>query len=160
MKFIKNTAGMLLAVAILATPVAAFSADEKQMDALMEPVKSVLDNYLAIQKELAKDSIKDVDAHANAIAKAVKSDSMKMLSPQVAKQAETLAAAKDLRTAREADKALSASLIKYLTEHKAGRGLYHEPYCPMVKAGWLQTETDIKNPYMGRDMLSCGELKN
>ena len=85
---------------------------------------------------------------------------MKMLSPQVAKQAETLAAAKDLKAAREADKTLSASLIKYLADNKAGKGVYHEAYCPMVKASWLQTEKAIKNPYMGRDMLSCGELKN
>lgn len=57
--------------------------------ALMEPVKSVLDHYLMIQTELAKDSIKGLDEHANALAKAVKGDEMKMLSPDVAKQAET-----------------------------------------------------------------------
>ena len=126
----------------------------------MEPVKSVLDHYLAIQKELAKDSIKGVDEHATAIAKAVKGDDMKMLSPEVATQAETLAKAKDLKAAREADKPLSASLIKYLAEKKAGKGVYHEAYCPMVKASWLQTDKAIKNPYMGKAMLSCGELKN
>src|SRR2546430_10420285 len=43
---------------------------------------------ISIQKELAKDSIKGVDQHADAIAKAVKSDDMKMLSPDVAAQAE------------------------------------------------------------------------
>src|SRR6266853_138524 len=80
--------------------------------ALMEPVKSVLDNYLKIQTELVKDSIKGLDEHANAIAKAVKGDEMKMLSPDVAKQADTLAKAKDLKTAREAFKPLSASLVK------------------------------------------------
>ena len=37
--------------------------------ALMEPVKSVLDHYLMIQTELAKDSIKGLDERANAIAK-------------------------------------------------------------------------------------------
>ena len=78
----------------------------------------------------------------------------------VAKQAEALAKAKDLKAAREADKPLSASLIKYLADNKAGKGTYHEAYCPMVKASWLQTGKDIKNPYMGKDMLSCGEFKN
>src|SRR6266576_2862294 len=70
--------------------------------ALMEPVKSVYDHYLAIQTELAKDSIKGVNEHASAIAKAVKGDDMKMLSPDVAKQAETLGQAKDLKAARAA----------------------------------------------------------
>jgi hypothetical protein len=30
----------------------------------------------------------------------------------------------------------------------------------MVKASWLQTEKEIKNPYMGKSMLDCGEFKN
>jgi len=30
----------------------------------------------------------------------------------------------------------------------------------MVKASWLQTGKDIKNPYMGKEMLTCGTLKN
>jgi len=160
MKFVKHAARMFLAVAILAAPVASFSAEEKKMDALMEPVKSVYDHYLAIQKELAKDSIKGVDEHASAIAKAVKGDDMKMLPADVATQAETLARAKDLKGAREADKPLSASLIKYLADNKAGKGMYHEAYCPMAKASWLQTDKAIKNPYMGKAMLTCGELKN
>lgn len=128
--------------------------------ALMEPVKSVLDHYLMIQTELAKDSVKGLGEHANAIAKGVKGDEMKMLSPDVAKQAETLAKAKDIKAAREAFKPLSASLVKYLADNKAGKGTYHEAYCPMVKASWLQTSKDITNPYMGKSMLTCGVLKN
>src|SRR5438874_1134959 len=159
MKQIKNITRLFVALAIAAAPLAAISAESKA-DPLMEPVKSVLDHYLKIQAELAKDSLKGVDEHANAIAKAVKGDDMKMLSPDVAKQAESLAQAKDLKAAREADKPLSASLIKYLTDNKAGKGIYHEAYCPMVKASWLQTDKAIKNPYMGKEMLTCGELRN
>jgi hypothetical protein len=128
--------------------------------ALMEPVKSVLDHYLTIQTNLVKDSIQGLEEHANAIAKAVKGDDMKMLSPDVAKQAETLAQTKDLKAAREAFKPLSASLIKYLADNKAGKGTYHKAYCPMVKASWLQTGKEIKNPYEGKEMPDCGELKN
>ena len=127
---------------------------------LLEPAKSVLDHYLVIQTELAKDSFKGLDEEANAIAKAVKGDDLKMLPPEVAKQAETLAQAKDLKTAREAFKPLSTSLVKYLADNKAGKGRYHEAYCSMVKASWLQTSKDITNPYMGKAMLTCGVLKN
>ena len=161
MKLLKNTAPLFLALAVAALPLTAISAEDKKADdALMEPVKSVLDHYLKIQGELAKDSIKGVDEHAAAIAKAVKGDDMKMLSPDVAKQADALAQAKDLKAARTAFKPLSASLVKYLADNKAGKGTYHEAYCPMVKASWLQTGKAIKNPYMGKQMLSCGELKN
>lgn len=157
MKLFSQIPRSLVAVALFALPLVNFAADEK---ALMEPAKSVLDHYLMIQTDLAKDSVKGLDAHANAIVKAVKGDEMKMLSPDVAKQAETLAKAKDLKAAREAFKPLSASLVKYLAENKAGKGAYHEGYCPMVKASWLQKEPDIKNPYMGKAMLTCGTLKN
>jgi hypothetical protein len=159
MKLIKNTFRLFVTFAVMAVPFAGFSADQKA-DPLMEPVKSVLDHYLKIQTELAKDSLKGVDEHAGAIAKAVKGDDMKMLSPDVGKEAETLAQAKDLKAARQAFKPLSASLVKYLSDNKAGKGTYHEAYCPMVKASWLQTEKSIKNPYMGKEMLTCGELKN
>ncbi len=161
MKMLKSTAHLFLTLVVAALPLAAISAEDKKADdALMEPVKSVLDHYLKIQGELAKDSIKGVDEHAAAIAKAVKGDAMKMLSPDVAKQADTLAQAKDLKAARAAFKPLSASLVKYLADNKSGVGTYHETYCPMVKASWLQTGKAIKNPYMGKQMLSCGELKN
>ncbi len=95
-----------------------------------------------------------------AIAKAVRSDDKKMLSTDVATQAETLAKATDLEAARAAFKPLSNSLIKYLADNKAGVGTYHEAYCPMAQASWLQTEKDIKNPYMGNAMSSCGQFRN
>ena len=161
MKLLRNTVRLLLSLAVTVAPLAALSVEYKKADdALMEPVKSVLGHYLNIQTDLARDSIKGVDEHATGIAKAVRGDAMKMLSPDVAKQADTLAQAKDLKAAREAFKPLSASLVKYLADHKAGVGTYHEAYCPMVKANWLQTGKAVKNPYMGEQMLSCGELKN
>jgi Cu(I)/Ag(I) efflux system membrane fusion protein len=161
MKLLQNTARLFVAAAVLASPLAGF-ADDKKMDesALMEPVKSVLGHYLKIQTELTKDSIKDVPENASAISKAVKGDDMKMLSPEVAAQADALAQAKDVKAAREAFKPLSMSLIKYLSDNKAGVGMYHEAYCPMAKASWLQTGRQIKNPYLGTEMPNCGELKN
>ncbi len=135
----------------------ATAADEP---ALMEPVKSVLTHYLTIQTNLSTDTFKGVDEQAKAIAAAVKGDTMKMLPPDVAKQADILAQAKDLKAAREAFKPLSASLIKYLADKKAGKGVYHEVYCPMANASWLQLGKDVRNPYYGKEMLDCGEVKN
>ena len=161
MKKFKTAIRSLFAAALVAAPLAGFAADKTANEpALMQPVKSVYDSYLKIQAELAKDSIKSVDENATAIAKAVKGDQMKMLPADVAKQADALAKAKDLKAAREAFKPLSASLTKYLADNKAGKGVYHEGYCPMVKASWLQTEKDVRNPYMGSAMLTCGTLKN
>lgn len=161
MKILNHTIHSLFAVALVAAPLAGFAADKTANEAaLMQPVKSVYDSYLKIQVELAKDSTKGITGNASAIAKAVNGDKMKMLPADVAKQAETLAKAKNLKAVREAFKPLSASLTKYLADNKTGKGVYHEGYCPMVKAGWLQTEKEVRNPYMGSAMLTCGKLKD
>ena len=168
MKKFRNLVRLLVAATVIAAPLLGRAEDAmdgmggKKMDgsALMEPVKSVYDYYLKIQTELVKDSLKGVSDNAAAIAKAVRGDDMKMLPSEVATQADTLAQAKDLKSAREAFKPLSTSLIKYLSDNKAGKGTYHEVYCPMAKASWLQSGTEIKNPYLGKEMPTCGVLKN
>jgi hypothetical protein len=160
MKLFRNVVPLLIAATVIAAPLAGMAEDKMDQSALMQPVKSVYDSYLKIQAELVNDSLKGVADNATAIAKAVRGDEMKMLPSDVATQADALAQAKDLKTAREAFKPLSTSLIKYLADNKAGKGMYHEAYCPMVKASWLQPGKDIKNPYMGKAMPGCGELKN
>ena len=126
--------------------------------ALMQPVKSVYDDYLKIQTALAGDSTTGVAENATAIAKAVQGDSMKMLPAAVAAEAEALAKAKDLKAARAAFKPLSDSLIKYLADHKASDA-YVLVYCPMADASWLQADKKVANPYLGKEMPTCGEIK-
>jgi len=123
-----------------------------------EPVKSVLDHYLKIQSALANDSIDGVASNASAIGSAVRGDSMKMLSPEMAAQADVLAKTKDLASARVVFKRLSKSLIQYLADHKI-TSAYVEVYCPMVKASWIQRDEKINNPYMNASMRSCGTIQ-
>src|ERR1700739_1310193 len=110
MKTIKIILSLITLTAFMTIPLARAAGD----DAMMEPVKSVYDNYLKIQQSLAQDSLEGVSDKAAAMAKAIEGDDMKMLSPEIATQAETLAEAKDLKAARNAFKPLSESLIKYL----------------------------------------------
>ena len=154
---IKSFTFVLAAAAGLLFNAAAVQAADDM--AMMEPVKSVYDQYLKIQAALAKDSMTGVPAPAKAIAAAVKGDKMKMLPDEVAAEAEALANAKDVSSAREAFKPLSKSLIKYLADHKVQSGSYNEVYCPMANANWLQTGKQVSNPYLGKSMPSCGEIK-
>src|SRR6476660_4727299 len=75
---------------------------------LSAPAKKAYDHYIAIQEELAKDSTKGVSEHATAIATTVKSGQAKGLSADTEKHAEAVASAKDIKTARQAFKPLSA----------------------------------------------------
>lgn len=146
----------LLALTALQMVPLALASDDA---AMMEPVKSVYNHYLKIQKSLAHDSLDGVSESANAIAKAITGDDTKMLSPSIAKQAEALAEAKDLKAARKEFKPLSQSLIKYLADHNVKSGSYTEVYCPMAEASWLQSAKQVSNPYLGREMPTCGEIR-
>jgi Cu(I)/Ag(I) efflux system membrane fusion protein len=38
---------------------------------------------------------------------------------------------------------------------------YHHMFCPMVKGGagdWLQSTSELLNPYYGSEMLRCGDV--
>ncbi|MEO1615608.1 MAG: efflux RND transporter periplasmic adaptor subunit [Planctomycetota bacterium] len=68
-----------------------------------------------------------------------------------------------LEDSRVAFRTVSHSLLKTLQfarGEKTENGVNHF-YCPMVPGGggdWLQPKADLKNPYWGSEMLTCGEL--
>lgn len=139
---------------------AAPGPDSGQRHVFMKPVQLVFDNYIKVQGALAQDSIEGIRSTAGAMAEIIRSDSAKRLSPKIAEQAETLGQAKNLESARTAFKGLSESLIVYLKEQKVPAGVYYVAYCPMAKASWLQTDKIIINPYMGKSMVHCGQIKS
>lgn len=125
---------------------------------LPQPVAAVFDNYIRIQTALAKDSLQGVAESARAIAKAVKDDTSKALSASVAQQADALAKGTDLPTTRTAFKPLSQSLIEYASRNPQVAGLYRQVHCSMADASWLQTNSVVNNPYLGKSMPHCGEF--
>jgi hypothetical protein len=124
-----------------------------------QPVQLVFDNYIQVQGALVKDSMAGVAKAGAAMAKAIKGDSKQALPAKAAEQAEALGKAKDLEAARAAFKSLSESLVEFVKGQKAAAGTYHVAYCPMAKASWVQTGTTVLNPYMGKSMPHCGQLK-
>jgi len=128
--------------------------------ALTPGVNSVYGHYLKIQAALVQDSTNGVGENAAAISKIVNGDDKKAFPPQVAREADALAKAGDVSAAREAFKPLSKSLIQYLAGHKVHSDFFTEVYCPMADASWLQTDTEVHNPYLGKSMPGCGEIKH
>ncbi len=66
-----------------------------------------------------------------------------------------LSKSKSLDEARAAFGKLSDQAIKLA----AGQRGYHVAHCPMKNKDWVQTSTTIANPYGGKEMVSCGEIK-
>jgi protein-disulfide isomerase len=119
------------------------------------PIQSVMTPYLQIHDALAKDSMDGVSAAASALSKAARND--KTFPSELSQEAQTLAQAKGLVTARSAFKPLSETLIKVLGDNKVSPDAYSEAYCPMEKAHWLQTGTTVSNPF-GTSMATCGSI--
>lgn len=103
-------------------------------------------SYILVQKALAADdSIATKNAFSE-LAQNSKGD-IKSLSEKALN-------AKELAGMRAQFKEISKMMAK--VENPEG---YGTAYCPMAKAWWVQKEGDIKNPYYGRKMLSCGSFK-
>ena len=114
--------------------------------------------YLQVQAALAADQFDNVAAPAKSIevaAAALGKDGEKL-----AASAKSLSAAKDIASARTAFGDLSTELVAYAEKTKSGLGPdVKQAYCPMANKPWLQKDKDIKNPYYGASMLTCGNFK-
>jgi Protein of unknown function (DUF3347) len=144
----KNTI-LALAIATMSVTGAAWAA---------ELPKALIDPYLQIQAALANDKFDEVALQAKAIevaATALGGDADKL-----AASANKLGAAKDIATARTTFGDLSDALIAYAEKTKSELGAdVKVAYCPMVNKPWLQKDKEIKNPYYGASMLTCGSFK-
>ena len=117
--------------------------------------KPVVDPYLKIQTALAGDSMDGVAASASAVAAAAAK--LGAAGAPVAEAATRMAAAPDIKSARTLFMDLSETLIQ-----AAGEALASDvriAYCSMVKKHWLQTDKEIRNPYYGSRMLTCGRFR-
>lgn len=122
------------------------------------PLHSVLGDYVKIQTALAADSLKGVPEAAAALAATARQNAGTLPAP-LAAQAEAVGKATDIKAARAAFKPLSATLVAAASAAKEKTGRYHEAFCPMAGAAWIQTGKTIANPYFGSSMLTCGEIR-
>ena len=84
---------------------------------------------------------------------------MKVLDP-LKKHAEAIANSTDLEEQRKTFKELSEHMIE-LGKAAPRSTAMHLQHCPMYEDGsnWLSREKEIRNPYYGSKMLTCGSVK-
>jgi len=68
---------------------------------------------------------------------------------------EQLSKSNSLADARSAFGKLSGQAEKLA----AGQSGYYVMHCPMKNKDWVQTSDKVANPYGGKEMVSCGEVK-
>lgn len=107
--------------------------------------------YLPISEALAADDLGKAKSAAATLAGSASHDGMS----SIAKSAQALASAPDLAAARASFKALSDDMIPMVKGSKT----YVVMNCPMAKADWIQDNRNVRNPYLGKSMPTCGAPK-
>lgn len=165
----KNGRPVLLSIFCATFALVAFAARARAADTGMfdKGMLPILANYLKIQGALAADSTDGVHAAARSIATdAAKLDAesivgghgthYKDLPTTLRGAADVLSEASTLEGARQAFKQLSQPMVTWATMSKpAGVDVL---FCAMANASWLQKHGEVRNPYYGSSMLTCGEV--
>ena len=135
--------------------------------------KSSLNDLLVVYYGL-KDALVDGDASAasaraneflntanNIDTKSLSSGDLKTfdsLALKLAFDARHISEVKVIEHQREHFVSLSSNMYKLIKGVKLSTEPVYKMYCPMKKAYWLSKDPVIRNPYYGKQMLSCGQV--
>ena len=138
------------------------------------PVNDVVSSYLQLKNALADDNSKDAAAAGSEMQKTIEKADAASFSDQQKKvfadvkddaieHAEHIAAnANNIAHQREHFETLSKDLYDMVKVFGTGKTLY-QTHCPMYNnnkgANWLSETKEIKNPYLGKKMPTCGTVK-
>lgn len=124
-----------------------------------EKLKAVYQHYIHLKTALVKTDAKEAQAGATALQTALAAAGNKKGAELAAK----IAASSDIKIQRNDFDVLSAEVEGVIRTAGLKSGKIYKQYCPMAKDGdgayWLASESEVKNPYFGDEMLNCGEVK-
>ena len=137
-------------------------------------LKQVFNDYILLKDALINDDAKGAQQAGKQINQSLKKVDMKLLSDEKAhnhwmtiqKELKTSANSiendSDIATQRAHFKHLSAHMISSVQLFGINQKVYSE-FCPMADnnkgAYWISLEKEVRNPYYGEAMLTCGEVK-
>ena len=138
------------------------------------PVKDIVTGYLQLKNALAADNAADAAAAGKTLVAAFgKVDQSAIPAEHKAMYTDIESSSKEhaehiadnagnIKHQREHFELLSKDVYDLVKAVGAGQPLYYD-FCPMYndnKGGsWLSETEDIKNPYFGSSMLTCGAVK-
>ena len=124
-----------------------------------EKMNEVYQHYIHLKTALVNDDAKEADMSAKMLEKALTDAKM----TKEAALATDLAKSTDVKSKREKLNGLSLALVDAFKKSKIESGVVYKQYCPMANDGnggyWLASEKQVKNPYYGASMLTCGSVE-
>lgn len=132
-------------------------------------LKAVIPHYLNMKDAFVKGDVDGVSAFAKAGLSALNSLNKEALKEPTLTQISTstrlmklISMSTNLEEQRNAFVSLNENFIDLVKNMKEIEPLLYVQQCPMASnnkgAAWLSTEKDIRNPYYGDAMLSCGSV--
>ncbi|SDK25297.1 Protein of unknown function [Pedobacter sp. ok626] len=155
---------IFLAVVLIAT------AWIKPVFAQNNQTQSLLTSYYGIKNALVNSDAAVAASSATEFSKTLAEIDLKSLSGQektafiglkdkLALGAKQISESKDLSQQRAQFANFSVDLFKLAKTVKLTNEAVYYDYCPMKKSYWLSDNAAIKNPYYGKQMLTCGAIK-
>jgi uncharacterized protein YdbL (DUF1318 family) len=82
----------------------------------------------------------------------------------VSSEAKALSQEKDIEAKRKSFQMISDAMYDLVRTVRFDKDVVYHQFCPMAfndaGAYWLSATADVKNPYFGKKMLTCGEVKD
>ncbi len=120
---------------------------------------AVFEHYLHLKNALVGSDAKEAQKGAAALQTAL----TKAGSTKGAELAGKIASSSALNVQRGQFDQLSAEVEKVVRTAKLAGGKIYKQHCPMANDGkggyWLASESTVKNPYYGDEMLNCGSVE-
>ncbi len=133
-------------------------------------INQLLEYYYKVKDALVNSSSSNAAAHAGGLLNAIQSINVKTLTDaeqkafmsiqdKLSSEAKSISQSKELPKQRIYFASLSDNFYTLAKEVKLSTKPIYRDYCPMKKKYWLSSESTIKNPYFGKAMPTCGEVK-
>jgi hypothetical protein len=120
----------------------------------------ILKRYFRLKDALVASNAPNAQKEATTLTTSLKA------SPAFTKSvsmSDSIAKTSDLAKQRSTFTNLSNQLIAQFSKTLVLKGSFYLQFCPMANEGnggyWLAAEQEVRNPYYGDEMLTCGEVK-
>ncbi len=122
----------------------------------------LLQGYFNMKNALVNDNAKVCSETALKFIKLLNNDNVEMPGKNtrgaLLKQATQISRTENIQLQREYFALLSTNMYDLVKAGKPNKEAVYYAYCPMKKSYWLSESKDIKNPYFGNTMLTCGKV--
>lgn len=126
--------------------------------AFAQNTSKLLNNYISVKDALVNSDIKAASQAISILNQSLKNEDDFAQKDELLKAVEKFIKANNIEKQRTAFNDVSIAMWELVkSSDKINQAVYYQ-YCPMKKAYWLSYEKDIKNPYYGSSMLTCGKV--